>query len=384
MQQFPTAQLFTFLRKKWWIILSISVVVGVGTYLYTLTLPPYYKSTANCVPPKQDQNSLAGALGAAGAALKDFGLTKLAGAKSGESYDFIVLLYSRGIRDSLIKQYKLVEEYEMQGVPMSKVRGVLESNIEIVLTMEGNYEISIWSKDPNKSVQMCNSFIELVNQLSNTIVRSEATRSTAYLEKRISNLDSTLATIADSLVRYNKDYLIFSPTDQLQAGAKAITETQTNMLKQEMMLGLLEENYGINDPQVKAQRLLVNQLKSKLEDVKNSPGVFGDLSLREGASVSVNFLRLFAEYEAYSKLKAFMYPTLEQTRMDMQRSAPSLIILDPAIPAEEKDKPQRSLITASFAVGSGTLTIMILILIFAFQNNRALEQITKPSTEHTV
>lgn len=350
------------LLRRMWIILAAAVLAAVGAYLYTRTLPEYFKSTVNCVPAQNDQSSLGGAMGGIGSALKDFGLTKLGGSK-GEQYEFIVVLFTRSIRDSMIKEFDLATEYELQGKPMQAVRDEFESNLQVELRAEGNYEISIWSKDPAKAVKMCKSFVGYTNQVANRIARMDAVKTSGYLEQRVSKIDSAIAALTDSLGRYGRDYLLFSPVDQAKASASALSEAKANILKQETLLGLLERSYGTDDPQVRAQRSMLSEMEAQLQRVQTEPGFAGNFAITDAAGIGAKYVKLTAEFEAYAKVKAFLLPTLEQTRLDQMKSTPSLLVVDEPILAEKKDRPKRSLVAAGAGFGVGVLVILVILLI---------------------
>lgn len=361
-ETFPTASILAVLFRRKWIILGVAVLSAVGAYLYTRTLPEYFKSTVNCVPAQNDQGALGGAMGGLGSALKDFGLTKLGG-KTGEQYEFIVVLFTRSIRDSMIKEFDLVKEYELEGKPMKAVREEFDENLEVDLHAEGNYEISIWSKDPAKAAAMCKRFVSYANQVANRIHRMDAVKTSSYLEQRVLKIDSAMAALTDSLGRYGREYLLFSPLDQAKSSASALAEAKANILKQETLLGLLERSYGADDPQVRAQRSMLTEMESQLQRIQSQPGFAGNFAITDAAGIGARYVKLTAEFEAFAKLKAFLLPTLEQTRLDQMKTTPSLLVVDEPIPAEKKDRPKRALVAAGSGFGAGVLVILILLLI---------------------
>jgi len=365
--QFPTGEVVRLLVRRSWLIGIITIIAAAGGYFYSLSLPLYYKSTVNCVPAKTDANTLGGGLGGLGSTLKDIGLTKLGG-KQGESYEFAVILFTRSIRDSMIKQFGLVKEYEMEGEPRDEIYDEFEDKLEVNLRAEGNYEISLWSRDASKAAKMCSTFVTLANDVANRVARMDAAQTTTYLESRVRHMDSAMFAISDSLSHYSKTYLLFSPTDQAQAAAEAMAELKSTVLQQETVLGLLKSNYGTDDPQVKSQQQLVNNLQSQYSDLITKPGFAGNFSITDAAGIGARFLKLSAEFEAMAKLKAFLMPTLEQAQLDQRKNTPSLIVVDPAEIADKKDRPRRALIAGGAGVGAGILTIIVLLAIRAWKS----------------
>lgn len=360
-EQFPTAEIIRYLLRFKWLIIGLCAAVTIGVYLYSLTMPQYFKSTINCVPPSGDESGLGGALAGISSTLKDIGLSKIGG-KSGETFEFISLLFSRTIRDSMIHRFNLIDEYDMRGEIMDDVRSELEDNLEVELHQEGNYEITIWSQNPNKSVEMCNTFVSYANEIANRVQRLEAEKSVRYMERRLGMMDSILASITDSLEQYSRTYRLFSPLDQAKASAEALASVKSELLKQEMVLGLLKQNYGETDPQVRASQGLVNDLKVQYEKAQTQPGFAGNFALTEAAGIGATYMRLYAEYEAYSKLKAFLLPSLEQAKLDVNKTSPALLVVDKPIPAEKRDRPKRMLLAAGSGFGVGIILILALLI----------------------
>lgn len=361
-ETFQTADVIRYLLRFKWLIIGLSLATTVGVYVYVRTLPEYFKATINCVPPAVDAGGLGGALGGISSTLKDIGLSKLSG-KSSDSYEFIAILFTRTIRDSMINRFDLVKEYRMENEPMKDVRSELDNNLEVNFHAEGNYEISIWSNEPHKAVEMCNAFVLYANEITNRIHRAEAEKSASYLEKRLVVMDSVLAALTDSLGRYSKVYRLYSPLDQATASASALADSKAELLKQETILGMLEQNYGASDPQVRSTRALVDQLRVQFENAQTKPGFAGNFALTDAAGIGAQYMSVFAEFEAYTKLKAFLLPSLEQARLDMNKSAPSLIVIDSPVAAEKRDKPKRTFISIGTGLGIGILTTLILLLI---------------------
>ncbi|MBI2794123.1 MAG: hypothetical protein HYX66_05670 [Ignavibacteria bacterium] len=366
-EPFSSADVTRKLFRKKWIILIISFVSAVAAYIISLQLPVYYKASINCVPSREDNSLIPTSGGGIGAALKDFGLTQLGG--SGEnSYNFIVVLFTRTIRDSMINRFNLAEEYEIDRKKMSLVRSEFESNLEVEYKPEGNYEITIWSRDKDRAVQMCSEFVRYANDIANRIKQADAIKTTKYLQARIKSIDSLYAILSDTLVYYSKTYKIFSPLDQSKATATALASAKSDLLKQEAILGILERSYGAADPQVGVQRELVKNLQRQYDDLIAKPGMSGDVSLSQMTGISAHYMKISAELEGLAKLKAFLLPTLEQMQLDINRTAPALLVVDQPIPADKKDRPKRLLIASGTFFGMGILSILFFLLLQAWKS----------------
>jgi hypothetical protein len=73
-------------------------------------------------------------------------------------------------------------------------------------------------------------------------------------------------------------------------------------------------------------------------------------------------MKLYTEYEAMSKVKAFLLPMLEQAKLDEIREAPTMYVLDYAKPAIKKSRPKRLTIAAGTSIGVFVLCCLFLII----------------------
>jgi capsule polysaccharide export protein KpsE/RkpR len=125
---------------------------------------------------------------------------------------------------------------------------------------------------------------------------------------------------------------------------------------------MLEQNYGANDPQVRNSKELVRQLREQYERAQTQPGFAGNFALTDAAGVGASYLRIYADFEAHTKLKAFLLPSLEQAKLDMNKTAPSLLVVDTPVVPEKRDRPKRVFIAVGAGLGVGIFTLLVLLL----------------------
>ena len=359
-QEFSTKQVLKLLwRHKYFIgIFTIIITVVCGVYIYSQ--PVWYAAKTNVVPPKKSSSGLDGALSSVSSALKDIGMAKIGG-KSSDAYTLMAVFQSRTLEDSVIKKFDLGKVYDIPDSCKEQIRKEYESKVEINLEIEGNYTITAWHKDKQKAADMANYIVEALNDLSLRLNQSESKTNKEYLESKIANTDSTIKKISAELQKYSSSKMIFAPLEQSKSIAGALSELKAEYLKQEMAYDLAKNNYGENDPIVINQKKYVQQLKEKINLAENQPGFAGNFAIKDVAGVGINYMSLYAEIEAFTKLKTFMLPMLEQARLDEIRDTKELLVLDTAIPPEKKDKPKRSVFIMGGFIGS-LLTSILLVL----------------------
>lgn len=360
---FVTAILF----KHKILIISTVFVATVISIFVALSLTEWYRSTTNVVPPQSESSGLGGAISGISNALKDFGLTQLGGA-GGDTYTFMVILQSRTVLDSIIKKYDLAEEYEIPYSEMGLLRDAFLSNVEIGYQKEGNYTVTVWSKDPKKAADMANDYVNIANDLAMDVFRREKKLSRIHLESRLAKIDSSLVKVGDSLEKFSRSTLLFSPEEQARAVSEALAELKAQRIQSEIMYNFYKNTYGEDYPSTKMYKDIKEQTDKQLNKAEDKPGFAGDFSIRDASEVTIKYYRLYTEFETYSRVKAFLLPMLEEAQLDEQKQLKSLYVIDEAIPALKKDKPRRSIIVAGTFIGSFVFIVVLILGIYSFKN----------------
>jgi tyrosine-protein kinase Etk/Wzc len=354
------------LKYKFLIIIFVILSTVVAGFI-AFNMPNWYSSTASLVPPKSSESGVEGLVGNISSALKEFGMTKLGGGSS-EGYSFIVILNSRTIKESLIKKFDLAKEYEIPDTMKIDIIKTFESNFEVNMEAEGNYTVTIDSKDKYKAVDMVNFYIQQVNSLAEDLFRRETRQNKQHLEERLRLIDSTLAVVSEQLHHFSKESMLFSPLDQAKAVTSAFSDLKAEEIKQEIILELIKNRYGEADPFTQEQKKLIAELKDKYQQFQTQPGFVGNFPLTDAALFATEYLGLYAKYETFIKVKSFLLPMLEQVKLDEKRNIRTLYVVDPPQPADKKSKPKRSLILAGTAFGSFLISVIVILLIHGYIN----------------
>jgi len=354
------------LRYKVFIIITVFVITAASVVI-SLLLPKWYAATANVIPPQQSGSAFEGALSNITSKLKDFGLAKIGGSSSGSSYDFIVVLESRIMKDSLIHKFDLFSVYEIEDSSMYDTREILETNLDISLEKEGNYLLTVYDQSPERASQMANTMIELANDIAQKIFNYEAMLNRKYLENRLITTDSVLNQIGEKIGKYSSDYMIISPEDQAAAISEALIDLRANIISQEMVYEMVVNKYGAEDQMAIIQKKLVERLKQQLNDAENKPGFAGQFSIKDLSKVGIPYIQLLAEYETFTKVKAFLLPMLEEARINEFRNTKNLLVLDDAIVPEKKTRPKRMVIVLGAFVGAIAISILSVFLLQGYK-----------------
>lgn len=353
---------FLTIFKKWKFLLTLTLLGAIISTIVAFILPQWYASTCNLVPSTSSQESSGGASSMISSALKEFGVTKMTGSSSQEAYSYIVILTSRTVVDSIINKFRLDTVYKIPKNKFSKIREAFLDNVEVTYEKEGNYTITIWDTDKYRAADIANAYVDLANEHFIDIFRQDTKLSKEYFEGRIFAIDSTLTVIGDQLKKFTQKTLLFSPEEQAQSVAKSLADIKAEQVKYDIFYEFYKKNYGEQDPLAQTYKKLSNEVASKLNTIQTQPGFAGNFSLTNATGVAVDYLRLYTEFETYTKVRAFLIPMIEKIRSDEIKNIQNLIVVDKAIPADKKDKPKRAYIIAGSTFGTFVFGILLIFL----------------------
>lgn len=359
------------LKNKLYVIIA-TLLAAIGSVIYVLTLPNWYLSVANAVPPKSAGNALESMLGGFASSLKELGLSKLTGGKGGgDQYSFLVILESRTLADSMIAKYDLAKSYfpdeDLSKIKPSDVREMFYENLTIEYLDDGNYNIGIMDKDSTRVAAMAMDYINMANALAQRIYKEETGVNKAYLESRVSGIDSLLRETSKELAAYSSKTGIINPEGQGKAFVEAVATLKYELYSQEVLLESMKSKLGENDFNTKSQEKTIKVLRDKLREIENKPGFAGNFTMSDAGEKGINFLSKTAEFEALTKLKLFMQPMLEEAKVNENRNLVTLTIVDYPITPDKKEKPKRSLIVAGITLGAMLLSILVLLGVFSLK-----------------
>lgn len=361
------ATLALLFRHKW-IILLMMFIAGVSATIYSLYfVEVQFKSTVNLVPPKSQGDAFDNIMTNVGSSLKNLGLGSLGGGSGGE-YEYMVILDSRTVKDSIIKKYNLSKVYDIPEAEETKLRKAFDANLALDFLKDGNYLISVWDTDKNRAAEIANDYASIANAKATEIAQSETVYNLHYLENRVTNLDEKLKLISDTLAKFSSKYKIFSIEDQAKGYADLLSELKSSKFMYEIMFDINKNKYGEEDYQTKNISDVITQINKKINQAENVPGVIGNFDMSNATDIGLEYARLYTEFETYSKVKAFLIPTLEKTRLDLNKNSSNLFVVDKAIPADKKDRPKRSLIVIGAIFGAFFLSIFFIIVITRTRN----------------
>lgn len=328
--------------KKFLLILIVSTFVLSYLTIYML-IDEEFDSKALIIP--SDDTSPSGSISGIMKNLKDLPLG-LGGVSKSTSTDlYLTIIYSRSNLENIIKKFDLMNDYGLSS--MEKAVKLLSKKIEADVTDEDAFEITVRAKTGEKSANIVNYILEILNQkvIELNVAKSKDNR--IFLEKRYAELKENLRIVEDSLQRFQENTGLYEAKEQLKLIAGAYTELETNISMKKIELEILENMYEKESPQADMLRKEISLMESEFNGLKRNKNKESFLlALNSLPENMKKFLRLSRDFEIYTAILEFIVPIYEQAKLEEQKNIPVLQVIDYGVVPEKKAYPPRMLISA--------------------------------------
>jgi uncharacterized protein involved in exopolysaccharide biosynthesis len=361
--QAPKFSDYLYVLYKWKKFLFINLfVVALLAGTYAFLLPKQYKATSTIMIPPENTMGLGGLAslvsGKSGAA--SIG-SKLLGLSNSSEDLLLGILNSRTTLMKVVEKFDLWNYYEITDKNTDKILKAFVPDLTFGPNEFSMIEISVTNKDPELSAEIANYFVAILDSTNIKINIEQATNSRKFIETRYTqNLDD-LKNAEDTLYKFQKRYGIVAVPEQLEVSIKAAAEFEAQLARKEMESYFMKQAYGENSPQYLGTMAEYNLIKNKILELKNSTQMSSVSNVlfpfKNMPDISIKYLRYYREVEIQQSILEVILPLYEQAKVEEQKSIPTIMILDKAVPPQLKYSPKR----ATIIIGITFLFAFILI-----------------------
>lgn len=328
------------------------LAVGVLALGISFLIKPTFTATTQFLPPQQQQSAAAAMLQSLGA------LGGLAGAATGlknPNDQFVAFLESRGVQDTLITRFKLMERYEAEF--LEDARKALGEHVRVSSGKDGLITVAVDDEEPAFAAELANAYVEELGLLLNRLAITEAQQRRLFFEKQLASAKDSLVKAEQALKAsgVNSSALKANPEAAIEGLARLKASIAAQEVKLASMRGYLTENAP--DFQ-QAQRELAALRAQLTQAEREEPATAND-------SDYVGKFREFKYFETLFELFAKQY---EIARVDEAREGAVIQVVDAAVTPNKKSKPKRGLVAVLATLASG---FALLMFVFARQALRS-------------
>jgi uncharacterized protein involved in exopolysaccharide biosynthesis len=326
-------------RKR---ILQITIAAALAALLVTLLLPNMYTATATILPPQQKPSSLnlIGQIGAiAGLGAGDLGLKNPADI-------FVAMLTSRTIEDNLINRFDLRKVYWKKRY--QDARKTLEGRSEIIATKEGPISISVTDRDPRRSAEIANAYVNELRRLNQNFALTEAGQRRLFYEQQLKAEQDELSAAELALKQVQERSGLLQPDAQGKAIIAGIADLRAQVAAHEVQLQTMRSYATANNPDLKRAETELAGLRGELAKLERANTIAGNgnitIPARQMPEAELEYLRQARDLKYHEALYEFLGKQLEAARIDEANDTLLVQVVDTAVPPEKKSSPHRMLI----------------------------------------
>jgi len=348
-----------------------TLVATIGVFL----LPNRYTATTTILPPQQNQSMaamLASQLGNLGplasVAGKDLGI------KSPNDM-YIGLLKSETVEDALIKRFDLQKVY--RDARFSDTRRDLEAKSKFVSTKEGFIAVAVEDKDPGRSADMANAYVQELQILTGRIAVTEAGQRRIFFEQRLDDTKKSLNASEQAFKEVEQKTGIIQLDGQARAIIEAVVQLRAQIAAKEVQLQAMRSFATEENPDVTLANQELIGLRSQLDRLQHQQGtVSGDVQVPTGLIPEAGLLyaQRLRELKYNEQLFELLSKQYEAAKMDEARQGTVIQVLDPAVVPDKKSSPHRAGLILMVAVLAMFFSSVWCLLADAFVRRPRLQQ----------
>jgi capsule polysaccharide export protein KpsE/RkpR len=299
--------------------------------------------------------------------------SKLLGVSNTSEDILLGIINSRNALTNVIKKFRLMQYYKISDNNMDKALKAFSGDISADPNEYGMIDFSVINEDPRVSAEIANYLVELVDSLNIKFNIEKAKNNREFIEKRYNKNVKDLRNAEDSLYKFQKKYGIVAVPEQLEVTVKAAAEVESELTQKEMTAYFMLQQYGKDSPQYKGIEAVINMLRKKVQELKDSKNLTSSSNVlfpfKEMPDIAIQYLRAYREVEIQQEILGVVLPMYEQAKVDEQKSAPTVLVVDKAVPPELKYRPKKAFII----LGIEFLVFFILV-VFVYHGEKIINE----------
>lgn len=350
---------YIYILFKWkkFIVITL-LMVGPLTLGLLFLIPNNYKATSLVMIPPETSSGLGSLTGLLSGKSSAASLgSKLLGATSANIDALLAILNSRTALTKTVKEFNLFDYYDISDNNIDKTLKEFSGDLSFEPTEYGMIEISVINEDPVLGAKIANYLTKILDSLNIMLNTQAATNNRLFIEKRYLKNIIDIKAAEDSLYNLQKKYGVFAIPEQMEVAVKSAAEIEAQLIEKELMAELVKKQFGENSPNYPPIKNQVDFLRKKVNEIKNSSKLSSEsnvlLPFKNMPELSIKYLRDYRELEIQQKILEVILPLYEQAKVEEQKSIPTIMVLDKAVPPQIKNGPKRA-----------TITIIISLLVF--------------------
>ncbi|MEX0780009.1 MAG: GNVR domain-containing protein [Balneolales bacterium] len=355
------------LAKNKWFITKMVFSITLIALILSLVWPKTYMSTAQFLPPVQ-QNSLGGGLdGMLGGMLPMQTSSDKLGAEA-----ILVVLRSRNLREKVINEFDFREVYSSN--IMEELLRKLDANTQLEEVREGGFgfnpvvalELSFIDEDPERAQAVTAFYISQLDSVVKNLNQLNADESYNMVKQRYEKNLTDITKAEEELKQFQETYGILEVESQSKAIVETLADLRSSAIEMELKINLLEQTVNPSNSELVNLKRSKQEVDRKYNEMVNhsnsAPGVNIFHSLQDMPDLSLQYMRKYREVIIQNSIQEVVLPQYEQQLMLRNDSSRNIQIVDEASMPTYKHTPKRAIIVLAGLLFSLFLSFVIVFI----------------------
>jgi uncharacterized protein involved in exopolysaccharide biosynthesis len=334
--------MFEVLARRRGLILGVVIVVTLVAAAVSFVLPKWYRAEAVLLPPK-DVSMPIGSLAR---------LAEVVSVTEGLNLPVMVtpsdlyarMLSSRTIQDRIIGRFDLKQRYNTEN--MIETRMELGAHVDIMVMPEGLVKVSVEDREPQMAAELANAFVEELDRLNKDIVTQRTRQTRSFIEARLEQVQNELEAARSAFEQFQRDNRALDFDQQTRLAIDQAAQLKVSLAEVQLDIEMTEHVLSSDNPQLvqlKQKQAILQRQLNELESGGRDSSYFA-LPVSSIPELRGQYEDLYARVRVNESLFRLLLEELEQAKIQESESAPSISVLDEALPPELRSRPQRTII----------------------------------------
>jgi len=337
---------------KWRKLIVINTVaITLIVLVVSSILPKRYTAIAQLLPPT-DEGDIFGLTSVLGTGLGGLSKLRISGLGGAATASDIMagILTSRTLMDRVAEQCSIAYYYRIKPNKTELVYKQLKNMTKVGVGAEGIVRISVEAKTPHLVAKVANTFVSELDQFLRTSNISRGHNMRVFLEKRLAEMESTLALTQESLKVFQARHKVVAVDEETKAAIDAYARLKSQAYVKQAELEAIRDISSPDNPYYLNLQREVQAFSDQLRRLEQGGGPKGfgvgfAVSFEHLPEVGAEFARRYRDYRIQEEAYAMLYQQFEYAKILEARDAPTLTVLDYAVPPQRHSFPKRSIFT---------------------------------------
>ncbi len=344
--------LWRVLWNRRYVICGLCIIVVLVAMVFTINRPKHFEATTSLLPARESGFR------------PDFWRLRT---ESPGTEVLMAMLKSRVMVDEVVKQYNLIERYQVSTI--DEANHVLKSRTTIKKTKENVLSIMVKDSEAQMASDIANFYALNLDRINRTFNVKKISQDREFLEKRLQGNLQEIAKAENALVAFQtKNNIMVDP--RFPAMILTAAGIQGQITAQEVQIRMLDRDLSPDDPALVRAQSILKGLQRQLSILESGEKDQGLLSSIEGRlnpalvlpNLALEYGRILRQLIVQETLHILLTSQYEQAKLAEARDTPTFQVLDFATPPSNPKQP--SLILAMLLSGVAALFIGIFLAFF--------------------